>query len=628
MEQGLCERISALEEGFCVGAWTALPHSNNLFCQTLVDHPVGRAVGEQAHAGNPEPVHVNSKAMQVLVLLAAHAGEFVSKDQLLATVWANRVVTEDVLTGAVRTLRKAMRDDARNPHLIETRKGAGYRVIADVHLASPAAPVSAARTWGLGVRHALVSGVVLLGAALMYVRFVPDSQQPTVAVLPFSSMSVDRGDEFVAGAITDGLIMTLAQQSGLRVISRTSTLPYASTDKSLPAIAKALGAEYLVEGSVLADGARVRITAQLIHASDDIHVWASRYDRPFNDVLKVQSEVADQIARRIVHAVAVPAPPPVSHLSGDALERYLRARYWLALEQPASTEQALVIFRQLSEQYPSDPGPHLGKAQAQLQLFKQYRRAPQVLRSAEASVRLSLKLDASSSVAYGCLAQVVFYDRWDFTAAEGYYQEAIELNPNDTVARRRYAWLLVARERFDEALVQIGEVKRLDPHYYASTDGAMLLMFAGEFQAAVRELERVAAAQPDLARTQRVLSLAYWGLREYDKSATALVATHRLSDISADAEAADELATVLETDGRAGVFRYLLKAKAFTSPVARAGLYAQLGDQDAALSWLEQAVSSRDPQVPFLAARPEFFALHEDPRFQALVARIDDAPRR
>lgn len=601
MAQGPEHLIDVLEDGFTLGDWQVLPHTN-----TLV-----RLNG----AGRPgERVHVSSKPMQVLVRLASQPGAFVSKDDILATVWADRVVTEDVVTGAVRALRRALCDDARNPVLIETRKGSGYRLIAPVR-AMTQAPTERRLSRPVTAVVGLILAVFLAATPWLFGR---DSREPTtVAVLPFMSITGDQRDVYVASAITDGLITDLAQHDGVQVISRTSVLRYADQRESLPRIAAELGADYLVEGTVLSGESELRISAQLIDARNDTHVWASRFDRRFDDILPIQREVAEQIARRVVGAVTAAPLRSVPDLAGEALESWLRARYWLAQEDPDQAQSALAVFEELALQHPGHAAPLLGKAQAQLLLFKHYRLPVEELADALASVERVIAIDPASAEAYRCYGQIVFFKDWDFVAAENAYRHAIDLNASDTVARQRYAWLLVALQRYDDALRQIERIRLVDPHYYASQDGAMLLLFSGRHAEAVAELERLNATAPGSTRTLRLLAVAYWAMGRHAESTAALIDSRQ-----AAGDSGDLLRAVLVSEGQAGVYRHLLSAGIFDTPVARAALYSQLGDSEATLEWLERAVSVRDPAVLFLDARPEFAPLHGDPRFQALVRQV------
>lgn len=602
--------VQPLEQGFSVSSWQVFPHANTL----------ERANGD----GEPERVRVSAKAMQVLVQLATRPGHFVSKDELLSTVWAGRVVTEDVLTGAVRVLRRAMHDDAKHPEIIETRKGSGYRVIADIRLPSqitsrPRRPASVrALAWVAGAL--LVAGAIAVGVVMML--RTPD--QPVVAVLPFMSLTDDERGNYVASAVTDALILDLAQRNRFRVISRTSILPYAGQAKPLPDIASELNAHYLVEGSVLLDGDALRISAQLIDANDDTHLWASRYDRRFDDIFAIQSEVANRITRQIAGIVAPDSVERQQTLPAESLDRLLKARYLLAQEQVPEAQEALQLFKTLEVQHPQLAEAHLGQAQAMLFLFKAYALPRENLATAKQAVYRALELNPKQAGAYRCLGQIVFLNDWDFVGAESAYLQAIKLNPNDTVARRRYTWLLVSLRRYDQALEQIDAIKSLDPHYYGSADGALLLLLSGQHAAAIAELERLNITAPNREQTLRTLAWAYWAAGRYDDSTTALIASRKVAGSSAAEQR--QLDSVFRAEGRSGVYRYLLTADVFRSPVAKAALYAQLGDYEAALELLNHALTDHDPQLLYVNARPEFTPLREDPRFRALIAQIHQRP--
>lgn len=588
-----------LENGFTINAWQVIPHANSLICPET-----GRRR------------RVSSKAMQVMVLLASNAGSFVSKDQFLATVWADRVVTEDVLSGAVRALRRTLGDDSRNPRFIETRKGTGYRLIAEV------VPRAAARRNRMAVYVGLAASLLIalvlpLLALTMLTRESAAPPVPTIAVLPFDTLSGAATEPYLASAMTDALILNLAERNRLRIISRTSVLPYATQQKSLQSIATELNADFIVEGSVITSGDRLRVSAQLVDGRSDTNVWAARYDRRLDDVLDIQADVAEQIARNVIGAVTDAPGRAAPALTGEALQTLLRARYLLAQERVGPVREALLLFGELAHSFPDVADGHLGQAEAQLQLFKSYEANSTALQLAETAARRALELDPRRSETFRCLAQVVQFLNWDLHGAEALYQRAIEINPSDTSARRRYAWLLVALQRYDRAMLQIDQIRLLDPSYYTSADGALLLMFAGDPHGAVAELERLNRETPSSVRTLRILSTAYWAVGRHDESVATLIESR-----IAAGNSPVELRAAFAAEGRDGVYRYLLDNKVFRAPVSQAALYAQMGDEEAALEWLERALSDRDPDLLFVKERPELAELRDHPRFLALVEQV------
>ena len=603
MQRSSENRVSKLENGFVFGRWRAEPHYNTLS-------------GPRKNGVQPSPIRISPKAMQVLVQLAARPGEFVSKDELLNSVWAQRVVTEDVLTGAIRVLRRATNDDPTRPALIETRKGSGYRLIVDVRDDIGGATPKPGRVWRWALAAMLLVAVAIpVGRTL----FPAQAISRTVAVLPFANISGDERGKYFANAMTDALIYELAQHEGIDVISRTSAFSFGDPQPAIPSIAKQLGASFFVEGSVLANDNELRIVAQLIDARD-LHVWSAQYDRQLEDIFDLQTDVSGQIASKIVGVVG-DAPTRVEPtLAGDDLESLLRARYLLAQDDSESVAVAHEIFGSLGERHPDLAAAHLGRAQTNLVLFKQFQVSIEGLDEAYDAANKALALDPSQSAAYRALGQIVFFRDWDFEKAESYYLRAIERNESDTVAIRRYAWLLVALQRFDQAQLQIERVQLLDPFYYASADGAQLLMSAGQPEKAVVELERLNASVPGSAKILNSLAIAYWAVGRRDESAKALIAG-RNALANSDEEQTD-LASIYASDGRDGVYRYLLATGAYRGPVKQAALHAQLGDYESALDLLDQALAERDPSVLYLPARPEFQPIHDDPRYQAVIAGI------
>lgn len=608
MPQTIENRIIKLENGFTFGPWKAEPHRN-----TLSRH--------QPSGAQRTLIRVSPKSMQVLVQLAARPGEFVSKDELLGSVWAKRVVTEDVLTGAVRVLRRATNDDPSNPSLIETRKGSGYRLIVDVSDNINGTAPKTRRIWQWSV-----AAMLLIAIAVPIGRGLLPTQETnrTVAVLPFVNLSGDERGEYLANAMTDALIFELAQHDGIDVISRTSVFSFGDDLPALPSVAKQLGANFLVEGSVLAGKNKLRIVAQLIDARDDLHVWSEHYDRQVEDIFSLQTDVSGQIATRIVGVVADPPQRVKPTLAVEALEELLRARYLLVQDQSDAVAEAHDIFGALQDRHPELATAHLGRAQTSLALFKQFRIPVAGLDEAYDAANKALSLDPGQTGAYRALGQIVFFRDWDFDRAESYYLRAIELNDSDTIAVRRYAWLLVALQRFDDAQAQIERVKLLDPFYYASADGAQLLMAAGQAEKAVIELERLNASisesGPASARILDSLAMAYWAVGRREESAQALIAG-REARAGSDAEQID-LASAYARDGRDGVYRYLLATGVYRGPVKQAALHAQLGDYGSALDLLDRALAERDPSVLYLPARPEFQPIHNNPRYQAVIASI------
>ena len=591
--------VVELEPGFRLAGWQVRPAAGVL-----------RSAWPRRSARHLEP-----KAMQVLLLLAANAGRFVTKDELLERVWSGRPVTEDCLTGAIHAIRQALGDDPRDPRFIETRTNVGYRLIA------PVQPVRS-RHPGRWVVAALTAVALALAvvAVIWHQRLQPPAARPpqTIAVLPFANLSEAPGQDYLSAAMTEALILNLAQWPGIRVISRTSVMPYVDNKQvSAKAIADALDADLLLEGSVQVADGRVRLTAQLIDPAVDGHMWAQQFDRPFADVLQLQAELSAAIAGQVGSLIGGGPSPVPAQLSDERLQQYLQARYELALERNDAVESALAGFQQLAADRPEFAPAWLGQAQALLQLYKVGQRDSQALVQARAAAERFEALSGANPESLSCLGQIVLFLEWDYATAERRYLQAIAKNPSDTIARRRYAWLLVAQRRYEQAAAEITQIRLLDPLYYQSSGMATLLLYAGQAERAVAEFERIGVDRDLRAIELWNLAMAHLAVGQDAKARTALV---RLLEASGGLVAADRarLAGLSNVE----LYREILKVDPFQSPMIRAGLNNLLGDSDAALTKLERAAADRDPDIIYMDAWPELASLRTHPRFQVLLAQV------
>lgn len=291
---------------FRVGSWVVKPSLNNIFC-------------------NGATTRLEPKVMEVLVCLAERPGEAVSKEEVLRAVWPNTFVSEDALKHCISELRRVFKDDAREPQIIETIPKRGYRLLATVELVSQTNPphplaTTATASSGAGRAHAhrrglwtggiAVAAVVITTILLIVLRESRSARANSIqvihslAVLPLQNLSADPSQEYFSDGMTDALITDLAQIGTLKVISRTSIARYKKSDKSLPQIARELGVDGIVEGTVQRSGDRVRVTAQLIDGQSDKHLWAHTYDGDLHDMLTLESDITEDIARHVQQRIA------------------------------------------------------------------------------------------------------------------------------------------------------------------------------------------------------------------------------------------------------------------------------------------------------------------------------------
>ena len=424
--------------------------------------------------------------------------------------------------------------------------------------------------------------------------------------------------------MTEALIGDLAKVGALRVTSRTSVMRYRNSEKSLPEIARELGVEGILEGSVMRVGKRVRITAQLIDARHDQHVWADRFDRDLRDELMLQSEIARSVAREIRVALtpeegrelsSAQAVEPAAH------EAYLRGRYFWNKRRGKGLRRAIEYFESAIDEDPGYAPAYAGLADSYA-LLAAYTAEPitEAMTRAEAAARKALAIDESLAEAHASLAWVLAFYHWDWSGAEQSLRRAIELDPRYPMAHTWYGILLRATGRVREGLAELERAHELDPLSLITnrTLGEAYLEL-GEPERAIEQLLHTIELDPDFPFTQRGLAHAYLKQGEVDKAL--VVAAQQLNDneaawIYGQAGRRVEALQRLESDQR--------PKRAHSFPFSRALAYAALGDKERTFEWLERAYTAREPVLGLLIkTEPVLVPLYEDPRFQDLLRRMN-----
>ena len=445
-------------------------------------------------------IRLQAQPFQVLAMLLQHQGEVVSREELQKQLWpADTFVDFDHgLNKAINKIREALGDSAESPRFVETVARRGYRFLAEVKAADAVAvqtlePTSrfesAAKGADLAVpvpelapaahprRSAMwstsVALVVMIFAALavwaIYSPKHPSAVIRSLAVLPLESLSNDASQDYFADGMTDELISDLGQISALRVISRTSVMTYKRARKPLPQIARELNVDAVVEGTVLRSGDRVRITAQLIEAASDKHLWSQSYEGDLRDTLALQNEVARAIAAQIqikLNPQEQAALKNVKAVKPDAYESYLKGRYFWNKRTAESLKVALAYFNQAIDEDPNYAQAYSGLADTYALLGDwQYAvmTAKEALPNAKAAATKALQLDPALGEAHNSLAFVLDGFDWDLQSGGKEFQRAIELNPGYATAHHWYAWHLCLLGRYQEALAEMKRTESLDP---------------------------------------------------------------------------------------------------------------------------------------------------------------------
>ena len=585
---------------------------------------------------------LQSQPAQLLALLVGQAGELVTREQLRAQLWPDDTFVDfdHGLNNAVNRIREALGDSAVSPRYVETVPRRGYRFVAKIEsrvMASPAPEVSQNAPVRLETLHrqsfawiAAVTIIFVFVAATIFVLLRNRAPSPAVgiqaiAVLPFANLSADPSQEYFVDGVSDQLITDLARVPSLHVISRTSTLQYRGTRKTSQQIAHELGIDALIEGSVIRVGNRVRITAQLIDARRDRHLWAESYDRDLQDVLAVQSRVAIEIAQQVNARIA----PDLRRLEGRgpvnsaAYDAYLLGRYSLTRQNSDAMKQAVVAFEHAIELDPTYASAYSGLADA-WSLLANYRGAtPQeAFPKSEDAARRALQLDSSLADAHASLGLALHHFEWDWPGAEREYKSAIQSSPSDSVAHLRYAELLSTLNRHDEAVREIARAQELDPNsIVVAANVSRIFYWARRYDECIDQSKRVIELDPGRLYSHVFLGMAYEAKGMYADSQHEFEQAAKLNGGAPGTGVAHLMAVTgrgREAQGLLRSFKYSVEADWYHI----SGVYAALGQKDQAFAALENAFRLRDFFVPLLNVDPWMDPLRSDARFKDILRRL------
>ena len=452
----------------------------------------------------------------------------------------------------------------------------------------------------------------------------------SLAVLPLEDHSAEPGKEYFADGMTEALIGALAKIGALRVTSRTSVMQFKGIRRPLKEIARALKVDAIVEGSVLRAGDRVRITAQLIQARTDVHLWAESYERELRDILTLQSEIARTIAGEIRIQLApheeiqLGAARPVHT---EAYEHYLRARYHINTRTEEGTKLAIQSYQRAIELDSRFAEAHAGLGDAYLVLAGYEGVPPRTaFPQAKAALLKALELQEGLAVAHSSLASVIWEGERDSQAAEKEYQRAIALGPGETHPHRQYAEFLGQVGRFGESLAEIKRALELDPlSPVAQVVMGWLLYQARQYERAIEQLKKLILRDPAFAIAHEVLGLVYQQQERYDEAIAELRQAVSLSRQAPFylASLGHACAASGRTDEAKTILNQLLEEskRIYVSPFLIAFVYAGLDDREQVFPWLEEARAAGSYRFLYLKVFPAFDRLREDPRLDELVRR-------
>jgi TolB-like protein/DNA-binding winged helix-turn-helix (wHTH) protein len=665
------------------------PEAGTTNIRNLTPDPVGYQVDDLTIDLAPRRVRraqavipLKALSFDLLVTLVRAAPNLLSFDQLSERVWPGLVVTPETIVQRVKLLRGALGDDPHAPRYIEGVRGRGYRMVAEVRplteksgppesivppslketkeeessnvhagiAATEAAAVSApsatspapprpAKWIPIGWIGGTLTIVALLASwAIVHYRGASKPAERTsvvvspvihsLVVLPLENLSGDKEQEYFTDGMTDALTTDLAQIGALRIISRTSAMHFKGSRETLPQIGRELNVDAVVEGTVARSKDRVRITAQLLEASSDRHLWAKSYERDLKDVLVLQDEIAQDVAEQIrvkltpkEHSLLI----QVHAVDPEAYDAYLRGLYWMS--QKKGGPKALEYYQQAIAKDPNYPMGYAGVANASALLatfstLSYEEAAPKVKEAASKA----LALDPSLAQPHSSLAFFKLFSEWDWSGAEAEFKQALALNPNFAEAHQFYSMYLIIMERLDEAVNESERARDLDPlNPWTNSELGQALYHARRYDDALRQIQRTLEMFPDYITLYYEIAHVYEQKRMF---AEAFAARQHGQNLNGDPSV-----TTLEEAYKHGGYRgYLLKQiqvleqrphepHGFDFPIL-AGLYAMLGDEAHAMSYLERTYEEHNMSILFIRTVPELDSIRSSPRFLELVRRV------
>jgi TolB-like protein/DNA-binding winged helix-turn-helix (wHTH) protein/Tfp pilus assembly protein PilF len=560
-------------------------------------------------------VRLREQPSQILMLLLARPGDLVTREEARQALWpGDTFVDFDVgLNSAVKRLRDALDDSAEEPRFVETLPRRGYRFIASVESPPfPPPPPTATEVPARPGRELQFSRMAppLTALAVVLVALVLSGagdrsrqersdavQVKSIAVLPFENLTGGREQDYFADGMTDALITNLAQVRALRVISRTSVTQYKQTNKLLPRIADDLNVDAVVEGTVVRSGNRVRVTAQLIHAPTDHHLWARTYERELRDVLALQAELAGAIAQ----AVEIKVQPEERRrlaargtVDPEAYDAYLKGRFFWNRRSLPDLSKAVEYFQQAIERDPTYAPAYSGLSDAYRMSGLQVP-PRECMPKAEAAARKALALDETLAEAHASLAGVLYRYQWDWEGAEKEFQRSLELDPNYAEGHRAYAIYLLTVRRNEEAVTEARRARELSPlSPVINVELGGTLVRVGRYDEAIQQAHKTLEIDPQFARAYTALAAAYEGQGDRPK---AMAALEKAASISGRAGGA-WLGYFYGVGGRRREALAILAAleersrKQYVTPDHFAVVHLGLGHKDEAFALLERPTRS------------------------------------
>jgi TolB-like protein/DNA-binding winged helix-turn-helix (wHTH) protein/Tfp pilus assembly protein PilF len=604
--------------------------------------------------------------LQVLLILIEEHGKVVTREAIAEQIWGKDVFVDvdNGINTAIRKIRQVLNDDPQRPRFVETISGMGYRFIAPLETTETRSPQNEPaqdrppyptivattdtesgvvhgstisgkrglwnRSWVVALALLCVAGV---GGWLTWKHFNGEGHIiRSIAVLPLQNLSGDSSQEYFSDGMTEELITELSRIEPLRVISHTSVMDYKGTKKHLPEIARELGVDAILEGSVIREKNNVRVTVQLLDGPADRHLWGEEYERPLNGVLNLQRDVARAIAQEVRAKVSATqqARLHLAHVvTPTAYDDYLRGRFYFdnGFTKPDSLKKAQQYFEESIQTDPNFAPAYAGLANTYVySVFAGVLQKDRAYRSAKEALAKAMELDDGVGEAHDTLGVLSWRFDWDWEAADREFNRAIELAPSYSCAHESRAMFLAFLGRRDETLAEIAKIDQLDSGLGSATSESWAYYALRDFPSLIDASKRALLLDPNDWFQHYLLGVGFEGtgklpeaISEYQKAIEmsgspkgAVALAHAYSAIGKKAEG-DKALRDLERK---------LKGTA-DSPYTMATIYAGLGENDKAFEFLERAYSEKSLDM-FISPNSDLLLdrLRPDPRFQNLLRRI------
>jgi|CZLA01.1.fsa_nt_gi serine/threonine-protein kinase len=501
------------------------------------------------------------------------------------------------------------------------------------------------KPWRRLVRAAIASLATLFTVVALLVAFNTGSWRDrlmgrgghvrigSLAVLPLLNLSRDPEQDYFADGMTEALITDLAKSTDLRVISRTSVMHYKETEKPLPEIARELHVDAVVEGSVQRSENRVRITAQLIRAATDQHLWADSYERDLQDILGLQNEVAHAITQQIegrLNQKNEAGRESFRPVNPEAYEAYLKGRYFWNKRDRASLEKSLAYFNEAIAKDPNYGLAYAGLADVYVVIGSDWATAPKdVNEQAKAAAQKALAIDDSLVEAHTSLASI-YHNEWNWQGAEREFKRAIELNPSYATAHHWYSIYLATAGRFDESVKEAKKAVELDPlSLIISASLGNRLNEARRYEEAANQCRKTLDMDPNFGLAHLCIGISYVNEGRFPEGISELQKGMEL--LPGDPYSMEELGIAYALSGdRARAREVLTKLKGSSQPhlpaYSIAMVYAGLADKEQTISWLKRGCDERNDDMVYMKIEPVLDPFRTDPRFQDLIRRVGLPP--